>query len=63
MKTKYFFGASEWKLLEICDEMYPEEELLLQLSASLLDIERQTSILNLRKGVLSSMEEIFGVVL
>jgi DNA sulfur modification protein DndC len=53
-----FFGANEWQLLrEICDEMYPKEELLLQLSASLLDIERQTSILNLRKGVLNSMEE------
>lgn len=52
------FGHSEWQILkQICTSIYPDEELLMNLQSALLDIERRASILNLRKGILESLED------
>jgi DNA sulfur modification protein DndC len=52
------FGSEEWDLLkETCEDMYKDEKLLFQLQSSILDIERRSPMISLRKGVLASLEE------
>ena len=47
-----YFGAKEWEFLaETCAKTYPEEELLLGLQATLLDIESTYNIQATRRGV------------
>ena len=50
------FGKEEWDLLkEVCNELYPEEELLFEAVYSLIDIENQASGINQRKGILDEI--------
>lgn len=50
------FGKEEWELLsEICHSLYPGEDLLLEMAAHIVDIERKSAIKN-RRGVLGSVE-------
>ena len=51
------FGQIEWDLLNsVCDEEYPDEELSLPMMTALIDIERKSSDMKRRKGVLQSLE-------
>lgn len=50
------FGKSEWDLLkQVCEELYPEEQLLFESVYSLIDIENSASGLNQRKGILDEV--------
>lgn len=52
------YGSDEWALLSnISNKEFPEEELLFELGANLLDIEYKTSDIKNRKGVLSKLEQ------
>ena len=47
---------SEWDLLkEVCNELYPDEELLFESLYSLIDIENKASGINQRKGILDEL--------
>lgn len=51
------FGKSEWELLkEVCDDLFPHEQLLFQTTARIVDIEQKSSDLKKRKGVIANIE-------
>lgn len=51
------FHTKEWDLLQqVCKEKYPEEELLPQLQAALIDIESTSSNMRYRGGILKNIE-------
>jgi len=50
------FGKDEWELLsDICNELYPEEQLLFETTARVVDIERKTPMKG-RRGILGRVE-------
>lgn len=52
------FGKDEWDILrDVCEEEYPEEELLFELLYNLVDIENRTTGLDQRKGLLDALEK------
>lgn len=57
-KNKYY-GESEWQLLkEVCSDLFPEEELLLEMQSSILDVESKASAMAQRRNVKARIEEI-----
>lgn len=53
-----YYGADEWKLLdELCGELYPDEELLLNLQSVLLDITAKESMVSKRRNVSNTLEK------
>lgn len=51
------FRKGEWDLLrEVCDDLYPEEELTFEMMYSLIDTENKATSLNQRKGILDNLE-------
>ncbi len=55
--TETAFGKSEWELLlEVCHHLYPDEKLLFEMTARIVDIERKSADLKSRRGVLSNIE-------
>lgn len=47
-----FFGEAEWELLaDTCKELYPEEEMIMRLQSSLLDIESSYTMQATRRGI------------
>ena len=55
--TTASFGRSEWELLsDVCQELYPDEELLFDMTARIVDIERKSADLKKRRGVASNIE-------
>jgi len=51
------FGREEWELLsQVCHKQYPEEDLLFELTARIVDIERQASDQKKRRGVINEVE-------
>lgn len=57
-KNKYY-GESEWQLLkDVCNDLFPEEELLLEMQSSILDVESKTSAMAHRRNVKSRIEDI-----
>lgn len=51
------FGKSEWELLaEVCHDRFPDEQLLFQMTARIIDIERKSADLKKRRGVVTSIE-------
>lgn len=55
--TNRYFGAEEWDVLEqSCEEVCPDEELMLNLCSSLLDIESQYNLMASRRGVNQELE-------
>ena len=47
-----YFGHSEWELLsETCEDLYPDETLMLGLQSALLDIESQYAMQATRRGI------------
>lgn len=55
------FEAEEWNILkEVCEEMFPDEELAFEMMYSLVDVENKYSGVNQRKGILDSVNSIIG---
>lgn len=55
--SKVLFGKSEWDLLsDVCNTQYPEEQLLFEMTARIIDIERKSIDLKKRYGVISNIE-------
>ena len=55
--TNRYFGAEEWNVLEkSCEEVCPDEKLMLNLCSSLLDIESQYNLMASRRGVNQELE-------
>lgn len=53
------FEAEEWNILkEVCEEMFPDEELAFEMMYSLVDVENKSSGVNQRKGILDSINSI-----
>ena len=53
------FEAEEWNILkEVCEEMFPDEELTFEMMYSLIDIENKASGVNQRKGILDNVNSI-----
>lgn len=52
-----YFGHKEWEMLKsVCDDLFPDERLLLNLCSSLLDVESQYSLMATRRGVNAAIE-------
>ena len=55
------FGKEEWDILKtVCEELYPEEELLFESVYSLIDIENKAAGLNQRKGILDEVSSMIS---
>lgn len=51
------FGKDEWDILkQVCEELYPDEELSFEMMYSLIDTEASINSVNERKGILNSLE-------
>ena len=56
VKNKYY-GHQEWDLLsEVCKDLYPDHELMLELQSGLLDIEARNSAISSTRNVLKNLE-------
>lgn len=57
------FGCVEWDILkQVCEEMYPDEELAFEMMYTLIDIENKASGINQRKGILDDINNTFGKI-
>lgn len=57
-RVNRYFGVEEWNILrETCEELYPDEELLLGLQGTLLDIESSFSMMATRRGINKALEK------
>jgi DNA sulfur modification protein DndC len=55
------FGREEWQILkDVCQELYPEEELVFEMMYSLLDQEDQATGINQRRGILDNINKTIG---
>lgn len=58
IKTNKYYGQSEWNLLhEVCRELYPDEQLLPEMQARLLDVEAKSSTMIRRRNIKKSIED------
>lgn len=58
IKTNKYYGQSEWQLLhEVCRELYPDEQLLPEMQARLLDVEAKSSTMIRRRNIKKSIED------
>lgn len=52
-----YYGKEEWELLaEVCKDLYPDYELLLEMQSSLLDMEAKNSAISSTKNVVKNLE-------
>lgn len=52
-----YYGTEEWNLLsEVCKDIYPDYELMLELQSSLLDMEAKNSAISATKNVVKNLE-------
>lgn len=52
-----YYGKEEWDLLsEVCKDLYPTHELMLELQSSLLDMEAKNSAISSTKNVVKNLE-------
>lgn len=52
-----YYGKEEWDLLaEVCKDLYPDYELMLEMQSSLLDIEAKNSAISSTKNVVKNLE-------
>lgn len=55
------FGENEWKTLEsVCNELYPDEELVFEMMYSLIDVENRASSINQRKNIINDIEGVIS---
>ena len=58
IKTNKYYGQAEWDLLqEVCSELYPDETLLPEMQARLLDVEAKSSTMIRRRNIKKSLED------
>ena len=58
IKTNKYYGKAEWNLLhEVCAELYPDEQLLPEMQARLLDVEAKSSTMIRRRNIKKSIED------
>ena len=58
IKTNKYYGKAEWELLhEVCGELYPDEQLLPEMQARLLDVEAKSSTMIRRRNIKKSIED------
>lgn len=58
MSGKKYYGQEEWSTLaETCRDLFPGEELLLEMQSTLLDLEAHFHMLTTRRGINKSLEE------
>jgi DNA sulfur modification protein DndC len=58
IKTNKYYGKAEWDLLgEVCQELYPDEKLLPEMQARLLDVEAKSSTMIRRRNIKKSIED------
>ena len=56
VRNKYY-GQQEWDLLaEVCKDLYPDHELLLEMQSGLLDIEARNSAISSTRNVVKNLE-------
>lgn len=56
LSNKYY-GKEEWDILsEVCKDLYPEHELMLEMQSSLLDMEAKNSAISSTKNVVKNLE-------
>ena len=52
-----YYGKEEWDLLsEICQDLYPDYELMLEMQSSLLDMEAKNSAISATKNIIKNLE-------
>jgi len=52
-----YYGKEEWDLLaEVCKDLYPDHELMLEMQSSLLDMEAKNSAISSTKNVVKNLE-------
>jgi len=52
------FGSDEWDLLsDVCRDLFPDEKLLFETAARIVDIERKSADLKQRRGVADNVEQ------
>ncbi|MDK2905908.1 MAG: sulfur modification protein DndC [Eubacteriaceae bacterium] len=57
IRSNKYFGSTEWELLkEVCHDLYPDEELLLEMQSSLLDVEAKYLPMSKRKNIKKVLE-------
>lgn len=57
VKNQYY-GKTEWDILaEVCNDLYPEHELLLEMQSGLLDIEAKNSAISSTKNIIKHLED------
>ena len=55
------FESEEWKILKnVCEEMYPDEELAFEMMYTLVDIENKAAGVNQRKSILEDINSTIG---
>lgn len=58
IKTNKYYGKAEWDLLgDVCRELYPDEQLLPEMQARLLDVEAKSSTMIRRRNIKKSIED------
>lgn len=58
IKINKYYGKAEWELLhEVCRELYPDEQLLPEMQARLLDVEAKSSTMIRRRNIKKSIED------
>ena len=56
VRNKYY-GQQEWDLLaDVCKDLFPDHELMLELQSGLLDIEARNSAISSTRNVLKNLE-------
>lgn len=56
--TSETFGKEEWDILKnVCEDLYPQEQLVFEMMYSLIDTENRANSLNQRKGILNKLED------
>lgn len=57
-KKESVFGKREWNLLQdVCKEIYPDEELMMDLSSKILDVEKRFFEISKRRGIYLEIEK------
>lgn len=52
-----YYGKEEWDLLaEVCEDLYPDHELMLEMQSSLLDMEAKNSAISSTRNVVKNLE-------
>ena len=58
IKTNKYYSKAEWDLLgKVCQELYPDEKLLPEMQARLLDVEAKSSTMIRRRNIKKSIED------